>query len=91
MSSSPTTEPATAPASERPDDTDAIGWVRAILSGLAVLVVGLGATVIGANLIITKLTGISRDNAAYLASAWFLVVLVLLAVILRRLQRRALI
>jgi xanthine/uracil permease len=77
----------TEPVRDVPDG-DRISWGRAALSGIAVLVVGLGATVLVANLIMTKATGISRDTAAYLASAWFVVALCGIAWILRRLQRR---
>ena len=65
--------------------------MRAILSGLAGLVVGLAATVVVANLIITKATGISRDAAAYLASGWFVIAVCVIAFVLRRLQRRGVI
>jgi hypothetical protein len=74
-----------------PPDRGRVGWVRAILSGAAVLVVGFVATVLVANVIMTKATGISRDTAAYLASAWFVVALCVVAWILRRLQRRGLV
>ena len=86
MASTPPTEaPSVPPAREH------LGWVRAILSGLAVLVVGLAATVVVANLIITKATGISRDAAAYLASGWFVIAVCVIAFVLRRLQRRGVI
>jgi hypothetical protein len=84
-STPPTEAPSIPPAPER------IGWVRAILSGIAVLVVGLVATMMVANLIITKATGLSRDVAAYLASGWFVLAVCVIAFVLRRLQRRGLI
>jgi hypothetical protein len=68
-----------------------IGWGRAIASGLAILLVGFVACVYAANAVVTKLTGVSRSTRQYLASALFLVVVVALAWVLRRLQARRLI
>ena len=68
-----------------------IGWGRAIASGLAILLVGFVASVYAANAVVTKLTGVSRSTRQYLASALFLVVVVALAWVLRRLQARRLI
>ena len=65
-----------------------IGWVRAILSGLAILAVGFAAAVIGANRILTKALGLRRAPREWLASALFFVVIVVLAWVLRRLQAR---
>jgi hypothetical protein len=44
--------------------------------------------VYGSNAILTKLTGMSRDNREYLASFVFLAVVVVAAWVLRRLQAR---
>jgi len=68
-----------------------IGWPRAIVTGIVILVVGVGLTVVAANEIILRVTSISRDSVAYLASAVFLFFVVVLAFVLRRLQRRGLI
>jgi hypothetical protein len=68
-----------------------IGWGRALLSGLAIVVVVLGVTVLGANAVLTRLTGVSRQNREYLASALFLAIVVAAAWGLRRLQARGLI
>jgi len=68
-----------------------IGWLRAIATGLAVLVVGIGAAVIGGNRILTKALGVTRGGREALATALFLVVVVVLAWALRRLQARGLI
>ena len=76
---------------ESHDDGPDIGWGRAIGSGLAVLLVGFVAAVYGANSVVTKLTGVSRSTRQYLASALFLVVVVAMAWVLRRLQARRLI
>ena len=74
-----------------PQDRDPIGWFRAIVSGLAVLVVGLAVAVGGANEVLTRMTGLSRDNREYVASAVFFVTIAVLAWALRRLQARGLI
>ena len=68
-----------------------IGWIRAVLSGVIVLVVGLAASVGVANLILTKATGLSRNIREYVASVVFLAVVFLLAWALRRLQAHGLI
>ena len=65
-----------------------IGWLRAIATGLAVLVVGIVASVLGANRILTKALGLTRGGREALASGLFLVVVIGLAWILRRLQAR---
>ncbi len=70
---------------ERRDD---IGWLRGIATGVVILVVGLLVSVGGANEILTGVSGMSRDNLAYLASAVFVVVLLVAAWLLRRLQAR---
>ena len=70
---------------------DGIGWLRGIGSGVAILVVGLLVSVGGANEILTNVSGMSRDTLAYLASAVFVIVLVVAAWVLRRLQSRGLI
>ena len=68
-----------------------IGWLRAIATGVAILVVGIGVTVVGGNRILTKALGVTRGGREALATALFLVVLVALAWLLRRLQARGLI
>jgi hypothetical protein len=88
--------PAPAPAGPPPpadtsgDDRE-IGWPRAILTGLAILLVGFSGAVLGANRILTKALGLRRTPREWLASGLFLLVVVLLAWILRRLQARRLI
>ena len=72
-------------------DGDGIGWGRAILSGLAILVVGLAGTVIGANAILTKSLALTRAARVGLSTALFFVVIVVVAWVLRRLQDRKLI
>lgn len=73
------------------DDGGDIGWARAIGSGLAILVVGFFATVYAADALVTNLSGVSRSTRQYVASAVFLVLVLVLAWVLRRLQARRLI
>ena len=77
------------PADTRNDDLE-IGWLRAILSGVAIVLVAFGA-VLGANRILTKALGLRRTPREWLATALFFFVLILLAWVLRRLQDRKLI
>ncbi len=75
-------------------DTDQgaeVGWIRAIASAAAVLVVGFAAAVLGSNEILTRLSGVDRHGRQYLATALFFVVIVAMAWVLRRLQARKLI
>ena len=57
----------------------AIGWGRAVLTGLVVIVVGAVAAVGGANAVLTRATGLSRDVREYIASIVFLAVVIVLA------------
>jgi len=75
-------------AADRKTGDDDIGWVRAIVSGLVVLLVGFGGGLIGANAILTKALGLTRDARQWLATALFLVVVIVLAWALRWLQGR---
>jgi hypothetical protein len=70
------------------EDEYHIGWLRAIATGIAVIVVGIGAAVIGANRILTKALGLTRSGRVGLASGLFLVVVIALAWALRRMQAR---
>ena len=72
-------------------EREGIGWFRGIVTGLGILVVGLAASVMGADEIITRFTSLSRDNVAYLASAFFLGCVLAAAWVLRRLQDRGVI
>jgi hypothetical protein len=63
-----------------------IRWGRAILSGLAVLVVGIVGAVYLPNRILTKALGLTRTAREWLAIGTFLVVVIGLAFVLRRLQ-----
>ncbi len=59
-----------------------------MLTGLVVIVVGAVAAVGGANAVLTRATGLSRDVREYIASIVFLAVVIALAWALRRLQAR---
>lgn len=72
-------------------DPAEIGWARAIVSGVGIVVVALVLTIGGANAIITHATGFSRHVREYLAAIEFLVVVVAMAWVVRRLQQRRLI
>ena len=61
-----------------------IGWLRAIASGLAIVVVGIGGAVYGADRILTKALGLRRTPREYLAVALFLLVVIVLAWLLER-------
>jgi hypothetical protein len=76
---------------KNPDDGPNIGWGRAIGSGLAILVVGFFATVYAADLLVKNLSSLGRSSRQYVASSLFVVVLLALAWVLRRLQARRLI
>ena len=83
------TEPS---ASGAPSSSSAeIGWLRAIASGLAIIVVGIGGAVYGADRILTKALGLRRTPREYLATALFFLIVIVLAWLLRRLQDRKLI
>ena len=68
-----------------------IGWARAIVTGLGLLAAGIVAAVIGANEILTRFTSIHRSSRQWLATAVFFAVVVIMAWVLRRLQRKLLI
>ena len=73
----------------QPDEE--ISWLRAIVSGLVILGIGIGGAVYGADRILTHALGLRRTPREWLAVALFFLVLILLAWLLRRLQDRKLI
>jgi hypothetical protein len=71
------------------DETPAtIGWPRAILTSIAIVVVGVLLLVYVPNWILTKINGKTRSSLVALATIVFFVALVALAWTLRWLQRR---
>ena len=77
--------------SSEPDDTPRhIGWLRAILTAVAITVVGIGVTVYGTNAVLTKMGG-DRSSRVRIATILFFVALFAIAWTLRWLQRRKLI
>jgi len=63
-----------------------IGWVRAVLSGLAILIVGAVLFLYVPNWALTHLTGLSRHGRVAIATTGFFVVFFAFAWALRRLQ-----
>jgi hypothetical protein len=78
-------------AIESGSDDGEISWPRAIVSGLAILLIGFSAAVLGANRILTKALGLRRTPREWLATGLFFLVVIVLAWVLRRLQQRKLI
>ena len=68
-----------------------IGWLRAVLTGIGVLVIGFAGAVLGSNAILTKSLALTRTAREWLAIALFLAVVIILAWVLRRLQAKRLI
>jgi hypothetical protein len=65
-----------------------IGWFRAILTSIAIVVVGVVFLVYVPNWILTKIHGKTRSSLVALATITFFVLFVALAWTLRWLQRR---
>lgn len=82
----------TAPQVEHPvqdgESPSPIGWGRAALSAIAILVVGTVALVIAPNWVLVHLTGLSRNGRVAVATVGFVVIFAVLAWGLRRLQAR---
>jgi Ca2+/Na+ antiporter len=70
---------------------DAIGWPRAVGSALAILLVGIGVGVYGAQFAIEHLTGFDRDQRVWVATAIMALSVVAMAWALRRMQSRGVI
>lgn len=68
-----------------------IGWTRAILSAVAILVVAVAVLVYGADAALKRLTGLERSQRVGIATALFFLGLLVLAWLLRWLQKRHLI
>ena len=67
-----------------------ISWLRAILSAVAILVVGVAVLVYGSNAVLT-MHGKTRSSLVGIVTPLFFVVLIALAWGLRQLQRRKII
>ncbi|HEY5172040.1 MAG TPA: hypothetical protein VIK54_09965 [Acidimicrobiia bacterium] len=76
------------------DETDlppTIGWFRAILTAVVIVVVGIAILVYGSNAVLTKVHGKTRSSLVGIVTPLFFVVLFALAWALRQLQRRKMI
>ena len=65
-----------------------IGWLRALVSAVIILVVGAMLLVFVPNWLLTHLTGLSRNGRVAIATTLFVIVFVAFAWVLRRLQVR---
>ena len=73
------------------DDKDlppTIGWFRAILTAVVIVVVGIAILVYGSNAVLTKVHGKTRSSLVGIVTPLFFVVLFAVAWSLRQLQRR---
>jgi hypothetical protein len=73
-----------------PDDDDLphpIGWFRAIVTAVVIVVVGTAVLVYGSNAVLT-MHGKTRSSLVGIVTPLFFVVLIALAWALRQLQRR---
>jgi hypothetical protein len=68
-----------------------IGWARAALTALAIVLAGIAVLVFGVNALLTHLSGLDRSQRVGIATVGFFTGLILLAWLLRRLQQRHLI
>jgi hypothetical protein len=76
------------------DDQDlppTIGWFRAILTAVVIVVGGIAILVYGSNAVLTKVHGKTRSSLVGIVTPLFFVVLFALAWALRQLQRRKMI
>ena len=65
-----------------------IGWPRAIITAVLVVVIGIVLLAYGTNALLTKLTSLDRSQRVGVSTAYFVVVFAAIAYGLRRLQRR---
>ena len=79
------TEPVVGGIAEQPAS---IGWGRAVLAALLIVVVGAVLFVFGPNWLLTHLTGLSRNGRVAIVTVAFFVLFALFAWGLRRLQAR---
>lgn len=76
---------ATSPDDQAPPA--AIGWLRAMVTGVLIVVIGIGALAYGTNALVTRLTSLDRSQRVGVATASFFIVFAAIAWGLRRLQR----
>jgi Ca2+/Na+ antiporter len=72
----------------RSSSATTIGWGRALVSAVVILVVGAVLFVFAPNWLLTHLTGLSRNGRVAVVTTAFVVVFVAFAWALRRLQAR---
>ena len=65
-----------------------IGWARAIVISVLVVVVGIAVLVYGANTLLTHVHRITRSGLVAIVTPSFFLFVLLMAAVLRRLQRR---
>jgi hypothetical protein len=91
----PTTPSASTESTESPIvlivPTEKIGWLRALATGLVIVVVGFIGAVWGPNEILTKSLALTRTAREWLAIGVFFVTIVVMATALRWLQHRKMI
>jgi len=79
------------PKDDKAHSPHTIGWLRAILTALAVTVIGFCLLVYGSNAILTKIHGKTRGSLVAVVATFFFIVLIAMAWGLRQLQRRKII
>jgi hypothetical protein len=82
------TQPVVEGTAEQPAS---MGWGRAVVAALLIVVVGAVLFVFGPNWLLTHLTGLSRNGRVAIVTVAFFVLFALFAWGLRRLQARRLI
>jgi Ca2+/Na+ antiporter len=73
---------------EHEEESSSIGWGRALLSALIILVLGTLLLVYLPNWALTHLTSLSRNGRVAVATGTFFVLFFVIAYTLRRLQAR---
>jgi hypothetical protein len=69
-------------------DRSRIGWLRAILTAAAIVVIAIGVLVYGSNALLTKVHRLKRGALVGIVTTAFFILLFALAWALRVLQRR---
>ena len=76
---------------ENPQEHPPIGWLRASVTAVVIVVVGIALLVYGSNAVMTKIHGKTHGSLVAVATTMFFALLLALAWALRQLQRRKLI